>query len=455
MKADMPTVQSPVTAALGGGLTLRVIPTTRFKTARLSVHTVIQADRELSPKMTMMFRLLTRGTEKYPAMRLINRRLDELYGTVLTVRNLHSGDSHILSFTAEVMEEAFLPAADRDMDLLGGTLEVLSQIMLYPLLDPDGVFRRDIVEQEKESLASDIRDEKSQPRTYSENRFRAEIYPDEPCGASLYGECAQVTSFTAEEMTEVYRNWISSAHFEVFYVGRTPAETVAAKWCAAFGNWAPAHAPLPVTVMHRAPAAVRRIDEERTLSQGKLCMSWTCDVSRESDPAAVGAAVLFNELLGAMQGSLLFRRVREELGLCYDCDSAYYPEKGVLAVFCGVRPENRAAAEDAINACVRRIAEGGVTDEDIAAARTSFISARRQVTDSPTAMEGYWFTRLLSGREVDMTDPEARNRAVLEADRAAVAAAAARFVPDTVYWLGAAPDARDVVPAEIPDGEEL
>ena len=119
-------------------ITLHHTRTDRFKTARLSLFTVLPADERLSPLVTLLYGILRRGSESYPRLALLNQRLDELYGTTLTIRNYLHGDRHVVCYTAEMLESAFLPPHDAHMDVLGGVMELLADMILRPLRDESG-----------------------------------------------------------------------------------------------------------------------------------------------------------------------------------------------------------------------------------------------------------------------------------------------------------------------------
>ena len=125
---------------LNQAATLRHTRDTRFKTARLSLYTVMPAHAERSPLTTLLFGILRRGSEQYPRLALLNRRLDELYGTTLTIRNYLHGDAHVVCYTAEMPEQVFLPPHDAHTDILGGVTELLADMILHPLKDEDGNF---------------------------------------------------------------------------------------------------------------------------------------------------------------------------------------------------------------------------------------------------------------------------------------------------------------------------
>ena len=99
----------PHTVRVGDAVTLHILQTERFKTARLSISAILPADQVLSPRMTLLFGVLRRGSSRFPSQLHINRRLDELYGATLTIRNFHAGDRQVLGFTAQMLDDSCLP----------------------------------------------------------------------------------------------------------------------------------------------------------------------------------------------------------------------------------------------------------------------------------------------------------------------------------------------------------
>jgi len=174
------------------------------------------------------------------------------------------------------------------------------------------------------------------------------------------------------------------------------------------------------------------------VAQSKLCMGWSCGThygALADDPDTLAAYALCNELLGGMQSSLLFRHVREELGLCYFCDSALDMTKGILWVSCGIRSRHRAEAEAAIRRQLADLQAGNISPRDLELAKLSLQNVYRQMEDSQSAMEVYDFGRLMN-RTADTPEEEvAHINKVTAADVARVAQA---FKLDTVFFLDGA-----------------
>ena len=423
------------TIPLNPAATLRHTRDTRFKTARLSLYTVMPAHAERSPLTTLLFGILRRGSEQYPRLALLNRRLDELYGTTLTIRNYLHGDNHVVCYTAEMAEQSFLPPTDDHTDILGGVMELLADVILRPLTDENSTLRTAAVEAEKVSLCDSLRSLRNDTRVYAGNRLREIMCEGEPYGLSIGGTVEQVMAITPEEVTNHHRALLKTTRMEVFYAGRASEEAVSAAWEKAFGGWDPTLAETPATRPHTPPATPRSAVEDMAVSQGKLCMAWSCgeNISTlKNTPEEVAAYAVCNELFGVMQNSLLFRHVREELGLCYFCDSALDMTKGILWVSCGIRPDKRAEAEAAITGQLARIQMGEVTLEDVELAKLSLKNAYRQMKDSQSSLEVFALNRLLGGTSTTPEEELARIKTVTPAD---VARVAQNFRPDTVFFL--------------------
>ena len=420
---------------LNPAATLRHTRDGRFKTARLSLFTVMPAHPDGSPLTTLLFGIYRRGSEKYPRLALLNRRLDELYGTTLTIRNYLYGDSHVVVYTAEMPERDFLPPADAHMDILGGVMELLADMVLHPLREANGNLRADAVEKEKQSLRDSLLSLRNDTRAYAGNRLREIMCAGEPYGLSIGGTVEQVEAMTVREVTNHHKALLDSTRMEVFYTGRASADTVAAAWDKAFGGWTPALSHTPPTAPHIPPAAPRAVSEDMEVSQGKLCMGWSCGenfTTLKHSPDALAAYAVCNELFGVMQSSRLFRHVREERGLCYFCDSALDMTKGILWVSCGISPESRAEAEAAIRAELTAIQEGRITAEEVELAKLSLQNAYRQMGDSQSSLEVFALNRLLNGTP---DTPEEELSRILEVTPADVAEVAKTFLPDTVFFL--------------------
>lgn len=432
---DMGT-PSPTRIPLTDAVTLYAIQTDRFKTARLSIYTMSPATPEDAPLETLLFSILRRGTRKFPRLALLNRRLDELYGTTLTLRNYLRGDDHVLGLTVEMLDDAYVLSKE-EPPILEGTLELLAEMLLHPVTDEMGRLCAETVAAEKKALVDSIRAETNDPRSYAATRLRCTMCEGEPFGISLSGCIPEIEAVTSEMITALFRKRLASACWEVYYVGSAAPLRVADAFKTAFEGFTPMALSLCPPVPHAIPTSPRYVTEELPVGQGKLCIAWSTEIT-DATPVEEGydgyaAAVVLCELLGIMQSSLLFRHVRETLGLCYYCDAAFEGSKGILSVSSGIHPDNRQAAEDAILQVMSDIRQGCLSPSDVVLAKQSIENSYRQLPDSPAAMEAYWFRR--NGKK--NTPPEAHLARFLSVTVEDVVRVSRQFFLDTVYYLNA------------------
>ncbi len=409
---------------------LRAIRTDRFKNAQLSISFILPADRELSPLTTLLFSVLRRGTEQYPAIKDLNYALDMLYGASLSYRNSFFGDCQVIGFVLETLGKRYLPVGEQTDPLASG-LYVIEQMMFHPLRDENGVLRRENVESEIKNTCDDIRAQVNDTRSYAHMRLRECMCADEPYGASLVGKVEQVASFTPEMLTEHHKKLLQSARIECFYVGSDDPERVAALLDELFAKAPTEQALMPGTLILPPPAQTRRVTEDLPVAQGKLEIGFRTGITPDH-PDAIAQSV-FNEIFGGNSVSRLFMNLREKHSLCYHCYSAAVAHKGLLNVSCGILPQNKQQAEEEIFSQLAHMQNRLVSKQELAMAQKSLINILRQCTDSPAAMQSYWFGRqVFYGSSLTLEQCIARVKAVTPQDVLRVARAT---VSDTVYFL--------------------
>lgn len=413
-------------------LTLRSYPTEKFKAAMLSVSAVLPITRENACKTSLLLAVLRRGTTKYPTLAAINARLDYLFGAELSIRNFYRGDSQIIGFSADFLDTVYVPKEEM---LLEGILDVITQILFHPLLDENGLLLEKYVESEKKLQCESIRSLKNSPRAYASEKCRALIYENEPCGASVFGTEEQVMAITARELTAHWRSLLEDLRLEAFFVGRDEEYVLSALREVLVPEWksgiSQENTPVRLHRVFAKPKATPiHATEELPVSQGQLLIGYRTKVTL-TEPAFY-ACTLLNEILGASPVSKLFMNVREKHSLCYHCSSNYNAFKGTLLISCGLEPGNRESAEREIMEQIRALREGDISEEELTAAKKSLENVYRQLSDSPAAMESYYYGRALL--DVDASLSNCRER-ILNITKEEIVEVANGLILDTVYFL--------------------
>lgn len=432
----------PTIIDMGERMTLRLCKTDAFKSGRLSLSIVMPVEKT-AYLTSLLFSVLLRGTERYPSVSALNRRLDYLYGAELSMRNSYRGDCHVVGFSADFLSDEYIGGASES--LLPALCDLMAEILFHPVLDERGLLSARYVESEKQLQCDAIRAQKNSPSSYAVKCLSAMMYENEPYGISRLGTEEEVMAVTPAELTAHWRSLLERLSLDFFYVGSADKETLTRAISHAFDGYLPsgkAVSPSPFGGNYDARQA-RNGEETLPIKQGHLAIGLRAPRVTLRDDAFY-ACVLFNELLGASPVSKLFMNVREKMSLCYSCSSAYNAYKGVVVIGCGLENRNREVAEREILHQIREIADGRFCDAEWIAAQKSIENAYRQMSDSPRALENFYFGRAVAGVDEDVDGCIDRFSRVTREDIMAVAAS---FAIDAIFFLRADP-------SRASDGEE-
>ena len=97
---------------IAAGVNFNYLETGKFKTGFLSVNFIAPLEAETAAKNALIPAILMRGSEKYPNMAEINKKLDYLYASGMSARNTKRGEMQIFGICAGMLDSA-IPSAAR------------------------------------------------------------------------------------------------------------------------------------------------------------------------------------------------------------------------------------------------------------------------------------------------------------------------------------------------------
>ena len=400
------------TLTLHPGVTLRCFRDHRFKQGCLSIQLVRPMCREEAAKNALLPAVLLLGCRKYPTMRAITHRLDDLYGASVSALVRRIGDYQTTGLFCAFMEDRFALEGDR---ILAPMMELLGQLLLDPVTE-NGVFSSAYVRSEKKNLISTIESELNDKRAYAAGQLLRHMCREDSFGVPRLGDKESVAAITAEGLFAHYRKILQESPVELFYVGSAEPETVAALLRPLSAGCQRSTLP-EQTAFH--PCEGSHLSEEMEVAQAKLCLGFTTPITNQVPEFA--AMQVFNVLYGAGMTSKLFMNVREKMSLCYAIGSGYYGTKGILTVSAGIDTDKEALTRQEILNQLEACRSGDFTPQELDAAKEAILSSIRAVHDAPGAIEGYYSTSALNGSRFSLQE----YRAAVESTTAAQVAAAA------------------------------
>ena len=187
--------------------------TSRFKSENISIYFVLPTVKKETVKRSLLLSVLKRGTEKYPTQKDINERLDELYATLVNLKNQKFENVQLLGVSADIIYPAY---TEHGEDLMPDVLEVIEQMLYHPRLNENGAFYEEFVKSEKENYKSIILSQINEPRTYAAIRCREEMFKSLGIVDNLDTMCEKIENTSASELYDCYENIINNAN--IFFI---------------------------------------------------------------------------------------------------------------------------------------------------------------------------------------------------------------------------------------------
>ncbi|WP_246254998.1 M16 family metallopeptidase [Alienimonas chondri] len=398
-----------IRTVLPSGLKVALLPKqTRGETvdARLSLRYGNEETLQgLSGATNLLGPLLMRGTEELTKQQ-IQDRLDELQAAIRA-----GGSDGTLTFTITAKRET-LPAV---MDLLGEVLE-------SPTLPAEELALL------KQATVARIEAGKSEPQTLAPTAVRRALsnYPDpaDPRYVPTPEEQVEmISAVTPEQVAAIYNTLLTDATGELAVVGSFEPDAVlelAEEHLTGFGAAdAPSFARLPQVPNPDAPAGDTNIvtpDKKNAVYYAALQLP----ISEEHPDYP--ALMIGNYILGSSGlSSRLGDRVRQQEGLSYGVGSQLSPrakdDLTTFGLFAITNPANVPKLKSVIREEVDRLIAEGVTAEEVAAAKTSYLQKQRVSRASDSTLAATLGSQLYHDRTMAFTAEQEAQVAALTAEQ--------------------------------------
>ncbi len=411
------------------GVWLSTLQTDKFKTACLSLSLLSQLRRETASAYALIPSVLRRGTARYPDLDALAARMDELYGTAVEPVVRRIGEIQTVGFFASIPESAFLPGGE---DVLRPACELLGQLLLSPNTR-GGLLRPQYVDSEKQKQLERIRSRINFKGSYSVQRCIEEMCCFEDFAVGRLGSEEDTESINYKKLTKQYHTLLQTSPVEIFYCGRAGEDELVPILRDALMTLPRGEIDYEIGTdvrLNAIEAQPRSFEEKMAVSQGKLVMGWRLGEAMEEPD--VPALMVFNAVLGGSSTSKLFLNVREKKGLCYSVSSMTDLHKGLLLAAAGIDFDKFEETRDEIFRQLACMAQGEISDEELAAARTGVASDLRMTMDSQGELEGFYLAQALDGTDCGPLELAALAESVTKEQLAAIASGAEC---DMIYFL--------------------
>lgn len=384
------------------GIKLHLIETDFFKTNLVCVIITVPLKEEIVTKNALIPFVLRRGTKELPSQAMLNEKLENLYGANFDCGIDKIGDNHVLKFYIESVDNDY--AFDGE-NILKETVDLLLKIVFDPHKE-DGIFNKDFVDVEKETLRKVIESKIDDKDAYAISQCVYNMYDKKGYGLYKYGDINYIDSIDEKNLTEYYDNLINTCKVDIYVSGNfeekeitnivTQNETINKLVPRVEGYILNNEYTESKQIVEKPKEIIENMD----VTQGKIIIG--LDVLSKQDNLQA-TALVYNTLLGDGASSMLFQNVREKAGLAYSTKSSYVKAKANIFIRCGIQIDNYDKAMGLIKEQLANLKEGKFSEEDLKNAKTCLVSGIKNIKEEQDSEIVYYIGQELAktNREID------------------------------------------------------
>jgi len=365
---------------------ITTIKTEKFKTTTIRVTFKTMLARETVTQRILLANVLRNSSEKFTSKKLLSAHLEDLYGANLSVSARKQGQTHIISFHMQVVNEKFLKSAP---PLFEDALVTLSEIIMKPNITNDA-FDPEIVNLESRLLKEEIESIYDDKTSYALRKMIEKMCEGENFGITGDGYVEDLADINEKTLVAAYESMLANDEISIDVIGDVEHASVVKMIDANFNL----KQEVRTTGIENRLSSIDReekdvrgvvsLDEQQNIHQAKLNIGYRIGV-RITDEDYF-AALIFNGVFGGHASSKLFMNVREKESLCYYVGSQFESFKGLMYVYSGLDLSQTEKAMTIIDKQLDDICNGEITDQELQLAKNSYINAKRSALDSASGM---------------------------------------------------------------------
>ncbi len=269
------------------------------------------------------------------------------------MEDIENVGGQINAFTSKEATCYYIKALNTHLDL---SLDVLSDIILNAKFDPEEI------EKEKGVVIEEINMSEDSPEDVLDDVHSKAIFGDTSLGYPILGTIPLVKSFTREKILQFISEKYTPYNSVISVCGKFDDKELEDLINKYFGGWKSKHQYKPeyneVTIQVSSSYAKKEI-EQLHISLGLEGLPYGDDNNY--------SLVLLNNIFGGGASSILFQKVREELGLCYSIASYLQPFQtvGILNIYAGLNRNYGEKALEVIDKEIALFSKNGITERQL------------------------------------------------------------------------------------------
>lgn len=303
---------------------MKIIKDNRFTSVEVEVHFIAELSDKLSIR-NIVKDLIVDSSLKYNSKQKMRIKLDDMYGATLKASSKVVGKLHDICFSGNVIHDDYTINREKNIQEY---LDFFKEILYFPF------FTEEKLEELKIKYIHRLERLKEDVQSYSMKEAIKNSVSNSILNIDPYGDIEKIKDITLEDVKKEYQNMIKEDVIRVIVAGKV--ENI---------DFIQDRDSMPMASYLNLKGSLKIETVKKNSDQSFVNIVFNTNQIQSEKSFFVGT--ITNMILGGMDG-LLFRNIREKLGLCYIIFSEIYHYDGLLFIHSGVSKEN-------INLCIQEI----------------------------------------------------------------------------------------------------
>lgn len=410
---------------LDRGVTLALIKNSKFKSNLISIYFARNLKREEVTKISLLCNMMSIACSKYPSMKELSRKMDELYGLSMNMGVSKHGEKALTFFKFLSISDDYL-----DEPIFEDVIDFINEIVNKPMI-VDGEFNPSMIEIEKNALKDEIESKINDKKSYALLRCIEEMCKGENYAIDQTGYVEDLEAITAKDIADTYFDFISTSNIYISIEGDFNEDMVLEICKNKFKFNRGIIETIKREDIFKKPENVTYTTEIIGTNQGKLAMGYRTRVDYK-DYKKYYSLMVGNSIFGGGPHSKLFNNVREKESMCYYAHSTLEKSKGLMLVSAGIEVDLYEKALKLITKELDDVKKGNFSDKDIENAKKSILNGFRASYDSISGESDFTYNQFISKTSLKFEDVV---NYVSKVTREDIVDAMKNIIEDTVYYI--------------------
>lgn len=327
---------------------LHCIRTDRFKAINVDVFFTKEVLKEDISYSNLLCDILVYTSKKYNTKNKFAIKLEELYSMKCNSNFFVRGNLECINLSTE-----FLNPKYTDKSMYRESLNFLKEVLLNPNTK-DEEFDKTIFDLTKNNLKTRLEALKVNAFLKSELQYRSIMYAGTPSANSILGKIEDYDKISAKKLYTFYKKLFQDYKIDVVVIGNITEEDESIIFDE-IDNVFKSVMPKPINelnpfIEHKSSHRVKKVIEEDNFKQSQLYMGYRMKEVSEHELHYV--LKVYNVILGKMNNSILFEKLRGENSLCYFINSRANIYNPSVTINSGINKVNFEKSVKLIKECI-------------------------------------------------------------------------------------------------------